>query len=137
MPRILGTKDNKPDNDALNRDYESLERALSVDKFHPGTTPAFFNEPNTLCMVYEDNGDPVMFVRGTAALRVDLCFMDNYDKERNKAVLLQGIEDLKKHAKVNGFTELVGCSNSLGLMQFFREQGFEVVAGEMKISLKD
>jgi len=63
--------------------------------------------------------------------------MENYDKEKNKVALLQGIEDLKKHAKANGFTELVGYSNSIGLMQFFRDQGFEVVTGEMRILLKD
>jgi hypothetical protein len=133
--RLIGTLNGEANPAALASDLQSLELALAIDTFHPDTTPEFFVAPFTQCLVFEDNVGPVMFVRGTSALRVDLCFTDNADKEKNKVAILEGIEVLKKKAKANGFTELIGCSNSLELMTFFKNQGFEFVAGEMRICL--
>lgn len=133
--RPIGISEGEPLEAQLVQDMYSLKEALAVDTYHPGTTPEFFTAPGTQCFVFEDAKGPVLFARGTAALRVDLCFMDNFDKERNKEALLQGIETLKQRARENGFTELVGYSNSIGLMSFFKDQGFEFVAGEMRILL--
>lgn len=133
--RPIGTRDGSNDVFVMSNDMQALETALAVDTYHPGTTPEFFTAPNTTCFVFENDKGPVLFVRGTSALRVDLCFTDNEDIETNKEALLQGIEILKTRAKDNGYTELVGYSNSLKLMQFFKNQDFEVVAGEMRILL--
>lgn len=133
--RPIGTVNGESNQVALVNDLQALGVALTVDTYHPDTTPEFFTAPNTSCFVFENERGPVLFARGTSALRVDLCFSDNSDTDSNKEALLLGIETLKARAKENGYTELVGCSNSLKLMSFFKDNGFDFVAGEMRILL--
>lgn len=114
-------------------DQVLLELSLAKDAYHKETPAEFFYAPGSVCNVYEDETGPIMFVRGTKALRVDIQFTDNNDFERNKKALSEAFGPFAAKAKAAGFTELVFFSESPLLMFFCkREFGFEEVSGEFR-----
>lgn len=115
-------------------DRKLLEESIGRDSYHKDTTTAdFFYSPTAICTVQEDDNGPVFFLRATKALRLDIQFVDNLDKERNAAAMLERLESVVEQAKQAGFTELVFCSDSPGLMAFCkRKMKFKKVNGEMR-----
>ena len=114
-------------------DRPLLELSLAKDEHHQGTEPEFFSEPGTMCKVYEDEKSPIMFVRGTPVLRLDIQYVDNDDFERNKTVMLERFADLAQKAAENGFKEIIFNTNSRALKIFVRRNfGFFESAGEMR-----
>jgi hypothetical protein len=121
-----------------------LAESLANDGFHTGTTPDFFfpkleetgesiPDPRYITNVYEDERGPIMFVRGTKSLRLDIQFVDNADSERNAEAMLGDFEQFAAKARANGFTEIVFCSNSPGLRAFCRRRfKFREVDGELR-----
>lgn len=99
-------------------DIAVLVASLAQDVFHPGVKTEVFYEPGTLTNVYEDEAGPIMFVRGCRSLRIDMCFVNNGDNERNKAAMLAGFEKLAAGAKAAGFKDIVTSSNSPVLVAF-------------------
>lgn len=100
-------------------DWNLLEISVSKDEYHSATTlPEFFYDERALCNVYEDENGPVMFVRGTNALRVDIQFIDNYDRERNAKVMLEGFADFANKARNAGYTELIFNTDNPALKVF-------------------
>lgn len=114
-------------------DRPLLEDSLSKDEFHKTTTADFFYSPEAVCSVQEDENGPVFFLRATKALRLDIQFVDNLDKERNAKAMLERIDSIVEQARLAGFTELVFCSDSPGLMAFCRRKmKFKEVNGELR-----
>lgn len=114
-------------------DLPLLAESLSKDAYHTTTKPEFFFQPGTVCTVYEDEKGPVMFVRGTKALRIDIQFVDNDDTERNAAVMLGEFQKFAEQIKQSGFTELVFDTNSPALKVFCKRRfGFREVNGELR-----
>ena len=110
-----------------------LEFSLEGDSYHRDTTSDFFYDPNSVCNVYEDDEGPVLFVRGTKALRLDIQFVDNKDTKRNAAVMLEQFANLAQQAKANGFTEIIFNSNSPLLIRFCKQKfGFVESKGELR-----
>ena len=99
-------------------DKAVLSVSLDRDKFHPNIKPDVFYEAGTIANVYEDEAGPIMFVRGCRSLRIDMCFVNNADSERNKAAMLAGFETLAAGAKAAGFKEIITSSNSPALVAF-------------------
>lgn len=115
------------------KDKQVLATSLATDSFHSTTDPDFFFAPGSVCNVYEDDKGPVLFLRGTKSLRLDIQFVSNNDFERNRGTMLDGFPGLIERAKRSGFTEIVFCSNSPLLMRFCRQKfGFEPVNGELR-----
>lgn len=114
-------------------DYHLLDLSLSRDEHHTTTTPEFFTEPGTVCKVYEDEQGPIIFVKGTPVLRLDIQYVDNADIERNKAAMLAGFAALEERAKQQGFKELVFQTDSRALAIFCRREfGFSRYDGELR-----
>lgn len=114
-------------------DLNLLETSLAADTEHVGTTPEFFTEPGTLCSVYEDGQGPVLFVRGTPVLRLDIQYVSNGDIERNKQAMLEGFPALAQRAREHGFKEVIFQTNSRALKIFVRRNfGFTESGGEMR-----
>lgn len=114
-------------------DLSLLELSLSRDEHHKETTPAFFTEPGTLSKVYEDNRGPILFVRGTPILRLDIQYVDNADFGRNKQAMLEGFPALAQKAKANGYKEIVFESSVRALRIFCKRHfGFEECSGELR-----
>jgi len=112
-------------------DRESIDEALARDAFHPTTKSEAFYEPNTFTNVYEDEGGPIMLVRASRSLRIDMMFFSNEDSERNRAAMLAGWDALIAGAKKSGFSEITTSSNSPALVAFgCRVLGFEKVQTE-------
>src|ERR1700679_1136998 len=88
-------------------DYHLLGLSLSQDKYHTETTPEFFTEPGTMCKVYEDESGPVLFVKGSPVLRLDIQFVSNDDGRRNIKVMREGLPPLAQRARENGYKEIV------------------------------
>lgn len=117
-------------------DLSLLELSLSQDKFHTETTPEFFQQPGTVTKVYEDEHGPILFVRGSSVLRLDIQYVANEDVERNKAAMLEGFPPFAARAKANGYTEIVFQTGNLLLARFCRNNfGFEKYDGELRLLL--
>lgn len=114
-------------------DIPLLTQSLEKDEYHKDTKPEFFTQIGTVCKVYEDDAGPVMFVRGTKALRIDIQFVDNNDRERNRAIMEQEFQNFAASAKAAGFTELVFCTDSPILKAFCKRRfQFREVGGELR-----
>lgn len=110
-----------------------LSVSLAKDEYHKGTSPEFFTAPGTVCKVYEDEIGPICFVRGTKALRLDIQYVDNNDRKRNMAAMLEGFDALAAKAKENGFTEIIFQSNNRMLKRFcVKAFGFVESDGELR-----
>jgi len=114
-------------------DYNLLELSLSQDEHHTTMKPEFFTEPGTMCKVYEDEQGPILFVRGTPVLRLDIQYTSNDDFERNKKAMIEGFPALAQKARENGFREIVFDTKSRALSIFCRRQfGFVSQDGELR-----
>ncbi len=110
------------------KDRVGIEQALVRDTFHQGTVADAFYKEGTISNVYSDEGGPIMVVRGSKSLRLDLMFFDNDDSKRNATAMFSGFKKLADGAKAAGFTEITTSSNSLKLIQFAEKFfGFERV----------
>lgn len=113
-------------------DLTLLELSLARDEHHKDTEPGFFYQPGTITKVYEDDSGPILFARGSAALRLDLQYVDNADVKRNMKAMLDGFDALAKKAKENGFGEIIFNTNSPMMKRFctkrfgFIESGSEL-----------
>lgn len=115
------------------QDFNLLELSLSKDEHHKTTTPEFFTEPGTLTKVYEDEQGPILFVRGTPVLRLDIQYVSNEDFARNKTAMLEGFPALAQKARENGFKEIAFQTNSRVLARFCKHNfGFEESQGELR-----
>jgi len=92
-------------------DYPILKDSLSQDKYHEGTDPEFFYDEKAVCYVYEDDDGPIMYVKGSKVLRLDIQFVLNSDFRRNAAGL-QKLSEIVEFAKTAGFKQLIFTSNS-------------------------
>lgn len=117
-------------------DLPLLELSLSKDEHHTTTTPEFFTEPGTITKVYEDELAPILFVRGTPVLRLDIQYVSNDDFERNKTAMLEGFPSLAQKAKEHGFKEIVFNTRSRALSVFCKRHfGFKESQGELRVML--
>ena len=114
-------------------DRALLEKSIHNDPYHKDTTtPDFFYDNRSFCDVYEIENKPVMFVRATKTLRLDIQFCDNGDKLNNIAALHE-LESITERAKAAGFTELVFCSDSPLLRAYcIKHFQFIEVQGELR-----
>lgn len=114
-------------------DLPLLSLSLAKDEHHKTTEPEFFTQSGCVTKVYEDEQGPMMFVRGTKALRLDIQFMENNDVRRNVKALRYLGEQLPKLAKENGFTELIFNTNSPLLAKLCTKHfGFVESQGELR-----
>lgn len=100
-------------------DRTRIAEALSRDTFHPNTKADAFYMPGTVSNVYEDEqGNPILFVRASRSLRIDMCFFKNDAKAHNKEAMIAGFKQLVLLAKTAGFAEIVTSTNSEALRKF-------------------
>ena len=125
-------------------DRAKVEESLARDKFHPNTKADVFfpkqadgnPDPRFVTNIYEDAEGPLMVVRGSRALRIELIFIDNAEFARNKEALIAGWQAMIEGAKRAGFTEIVASTNSPMLRRFAKRAfGFVEtnVDGEVEI----
>jgi hypothetical protein len=112
-------------------DYTTLDFSLKADKFHTTTKPEFYYAPGSFCKVYEDDKGPIMYVRGTKSLRVDIQFVDNNDFERNRKTLTEDFPAFADACRRGGFTEIVFNTTSPLLKRFCKQKlKFDDVEGD-------
>lgn len=115
-------------------DRPMLEQALANNKFHPGEKPEWYMGPNMFSVVYEDEKGPVGVLRYTKTLRLCTVWVDNDDRLRNAASIMQAIEESVKLAQADGFTEIIFNTNSPQLANFCTSKlGFEESRGEYRL----
>ncbi len=112
-------------------DLNLLELSLSQDQYHKTTTTEFFTEPGTMCKVYEEDEQPILFVKGSPELRLDIQFVSNENARKNMRVMLEGLPPLAQKAKENGFKSILFNTSSPLLKAFcIKRFGFEQVEGD-------
>jgi hypothetical protein len=109
----------------IEEDLPMLQTALDNNKFHPGQKVDAFIAQNMYSEVYSDDQGPIGILRYTKSLRLVTCWLDNDDRERNAASVIQAISDAKEKAKANGFTEILFSTNSVKLKAFCETLGFK------------
>lgn len=123
-------------------DRVSIDEALTRDQYHPGTKSDVFFLDNVVTNVYEDEAGPIMLVRASRSLRIDMMFFENVDVVRNKAAMLAGFQKLVDGVKAAGFTEITTSTNSPSLLKFATRPkelggfGFEEVNVNGEIALR-
>lgn len=115
-------------------DKEVLKESLKNDIYHKDTAVDFFYDPRVVTNVYEDETDkPIMFVRGSKALRMDIQFMDNLDHKRNAKALLALGNRIIEQARKSGFNEMIFNTTNKSLAKFCKTYfGFEDSSGELR-----
>lgn len=117
-------------------DEANLTVSLALDKEHPDLEAEFFAEPGCVTNVYEDESGPICYVRGSAALRLDIHWVDNGDAKRNRRAILEGFPDLVARARGNDFKQVIFDSVSPMLRKFCTKRlGFAASATELKKDL--
>jgi hypothetical protein len=102
-------------------DRALLIDSLLVDEYHKDTTADFFYESETVCSVFEENGKPVLFVRGKCVegfIALDIQFLDNNDAKCNVRTMISGFPILEERARVNGFRGFIFISQAPFLRKF-------------------
>ena len=114
-------------------DRHALQSSIAADKYHRDTTTLdFFYDKRSICHVYENEYRPIMFVKGSSVLRLDIQFVCNDDKINNAEALYE-LSKIVETAKASGYVELVFCTNSDSLKNFcIKHFGFVSVEGELR-----
>ncbi len=102
-------------------DYPTLASMLAADADHAGTAPEFFFEPGSDLYCVEDERGPVLYLRLSRALRIDVQFRPGSsagDRMRTARVLAQGMPWLERQARDAGFKELIFTSLTRRLIRF-------------------
>jgi hypothetical protein len=124
-------------------DKQLLSDVLTTDEYHQGTLPSFFYEPETMCLVYEDEKGPICFVRGKpivheriGMIQLDIQYLNNRDAKRNLKAMIIGFPELERRAKENGFAGFFFVSTAPLLKKFCVERlRFKEVNEELLVKL--
>lgn len=106
-------------------DLPLIESWIAAEPEHQNNTFEFYGQPNCKSVVYEDSQGPVFAIRYSSALRVDMEFPPDIDKERIRKMFQEGFPDVARSAKEQKFSEIVFNSVSKKLIGFLRAFGFE------------
>jgi hypothetical protein len=104
-------------------DTETLQKALDQNEFHPGQKTEYYTNVG-VTDVYEDSQGPIGFLRYTKTLRLCTVWVDNNDRQRNGASVIQAIKDAVEKAKANGYSDILFSTNSAKLKAFSETLGF-------------
>lgn len=118
-------------------DKPRLAEMIAADDHHrETTTPEFFFESGTKCLVYEsDDTEHQMFIRFSNCLRLDIQF-DNEDRRFNARTILTNFPRIVAWAKQKGFTEIVFSSDSPDLIAFLQKKfGIDPIGNEFRLKL--
>lgn len=112
------------------KDRPMLEKWIADDPEHVGVSADFFYAPNTTGYVFEDEHGPVLILRASRCLRIDMQFQQN-QAERTAKTLKWGCAWLEDKAKRAGFVEMAFESMFPPLMRFCtRHLGFKAQKGD-------
>jgi hypothetical protein len=111
-------------------DLPVLQSALEKSP-HPDQKVEHYVGDNKHCEVYEDKSGPIGILRYTKTLRLCATWINNEDRARNAASIIQAVEDASVKAKANGFTEIIFQSDSPSYAKFCTDKlGFQESRGE-------
>jgi hypothetical protein len=109
-------------------DRADIKASLERDEFHRGTKADAFFQKGSVTNVYNDENGPILYLRASRSLRIDMMFFNNTDRSRNKDAMVAGFQKLVDSARAAGFAEITTSSNSPALVEFgCRVFGFERV----------
>ena len=106
-------------------DRPLIESWIRAEPDHANNTFEFYGQPGAKTVIYEDEEGPVVAVRYSSALRIDMEFANIANRERIRAVMTGEIPGVFQQAKQQGFSEIVFTSVSQKLIGFLREFGFD------------
>jgi len=96
-------------------------------------TPEFYFEPGSKTIMYQDEQGPVFAVKYSSALRVDVEFNPEAEKDRIREALKIVVPDVAAQAKDQKFKEIVFTSVSKPLIAFCRLLGFSAIPDYRKV----
>lgn len=114
-------------------DRPLLTEWIAQEPDHKTNSFEFYQEPGSKTVIYEDDFGPVLAVRYSSALRIDIDFSPTADKDRIREILKHGFPDVAVQAKQQGFKEIVFSSVSKPLIAFCRLLGFSASPDYRKV----
>lgn len=117
-------------------DLDMLQKAMDVNKFHPGQKAESYAGKHMQSFVYEDDTGPIGVLQCTKTLRLRTIWCNNDDHARNGPSVMQAIADSVKRAEASGFTEIIFQTDSPLLANFCTKKlGFEESRGEYRLEV--
>jgi len=105
-------------------DTEMLQKALDQNEFHPGQKTEYYTNVG-VTDVYQDEQGTIGFLRYTKTLRLCTVWVNNDDRQRNAASVIQAISDAVSKAKASGYSDILFSTNSPKLKAFSETLGFK------------
>jgi hypothetical protein len=117
----------------VEEDRQSLNNSIINDLYHRDSmNDDFFYDRRAISTVYEKDNKPIMFVKGSTVLRLDIQFCNN-SNHRNNAAALNELSKIIETAKSSGFSELVFNTDSPLLKAFCcKHFGFVELNNELR-----
>jgi hypothetical protein len=111
-------------------DLPTLQSALENSP-HPDQKVEHYVGDNKYCEIYSDESGPIGILRYTKTLRLCATWVNNEDRARNAASIIQAVEDAIAKAKANGFSEIIFQTDSPSYAKFCVDKlGFLESRGE-------
>lgn len=88
-------------------DLPLLAQSVAPNGIDQDAIETYFRAPGTVASVFGDDEGPVLFVRGSKTLRLELALSLDAGDERKAKVLVEGLARVAEKARQHGFTELV------------------------------
>jgi hypothetical protein len=105
-------------------DKSFVEKVIAGEPTHTANTWDWYNQPGTKSVVVADEEGAVLVAKFTPVLRMDTDFSAS-SPERIKAAIVDGLADMEKQARAQGFHEIVFESESPKLIAFCKTLGYE------------
>lgn len=113
-------------------DRPFVENWIAGEPTHTANTWDWYNQPGTKSVVVEDEAGPILVAKFTPVLRMDTDFSET-DPKRTAKAIVDGLADMEKQAKAQGFHGIVFESESPKLIAFCKTLGYEASPSYRKV----
>lgn len=114
-------------------DRPLVEEWVAGEPTHGNNTFAWYSEPGARTVVVEDEAGPVIVAKFTPILQMDTDFLPAAEPKRVAKAILEGLLEMEKQAKDQGFKQISFESESPKLIEFCRKLGYRASPGFRKV----
>ena len=114
-------------------DRPMVEDWVRAEPTHGNNTFAWYSEPGTRTVVVEDEAGPVIVAKFTPILQMDTDFLPEADPKRVARAIIEGLTEMEKQAKQQGFRQISFESVAEKLIAFCERLGYRKSPGYRKV----
>ena len=114
-------------------DRPMVEDWVRAEPTHGNNTFAWYSESGARTVVVEDEAGPVIVAKFTPILQMDTDFLPEADPKRVARAIIEGLTEIEKQAKAQGFRGISFESVAEKLISFCRKLGYRASPGYRKV----